>query len=109
LVFTPQGGENFSHRGALTPSSTVDFPGGGGGLYPPSSTAAFLGGGGLPPEQHGGRPGGGSGCVAIWPPLPGFYSRPPSHRLLTQRHFPTPRQDWVHRVQMERGEGCPAM
>jgi hypothetical protein len=44
LVFTPRGGENFSHRWALTPSSTVDFPG-GGGVYPPSSTAVFLGGG----------------------------------------------------------------
>ena len=43
LVFTPRGGENFSHRRALTPSSTVDFP--GGGVYPPSSTAVFLGGG----------------------------------------------------------------
>jgi hypothetical protein len=43
LVFTPRGGENFSHRWALTPNSTVNFP--GGGVYPPSSTAVFLGGG----------------------------------------------------------------
>jgi hypothetical protein len=89
LVFTPRGGEIFSHRWALTPQQHGGLPGGYGrlrvkisnqyplhydftlgGVYPPSRTAVFLGGGGLPPQQHGGLPGGCSGCFTIPPPPP---------------------------------------
>ena len=69
LVFTPRGGENFSHRRALTPSSTVDFP--GGGVYPPSSTAVFLGGGVYPPSSTAAFLGGGLGVSPFGPPSPG--------------------------------------